>query len=67
MPDIIAHFSEEVLHKLEVFVQQGIYTDVSYLVLKPWGFLLLRQTRSPCGLRRSYLHRLNIPTPRRYC
>jgi len=42
-------------------------SNVSYLVLKLWGFLLQQRTRSPGGLRRSYLHRLNIPTPRRYC
>ena len=32
MPDIIADFSEEVLNKLEVFVQQGIYRNVKELL-----------------------------------
>jgi hypothetical protein len=32
MPDIIADFSEEVLSKLEVFVEQGIYTNVKELL-----------------------------------
>ncbi len=39
---------------------------VNYLVLKHRGLLLQRRTRPPGGLRRSYLHKLNIPTPRRY-
>ena len=42
MPDIIANFSEEVLDKLEIFVQQGIYTDVKELLRDVINFYLTR-------------------------
>ena len=42
MPDIIAHFSEEVLDKLEIFVQQGIYTDLKELLRDIINFYLTR-------------------------
>jgi len=42
MPDIIAHFSEEVLDKLEVFVQQGIYTNVKELLRDVINYYLTR-------------------------
>ncbi len=42
MPDIIADFSEEVLDKLEVFVQQGIYADVKELLRDVINYYLTR-------------------------
>lgn len=42
MPDIVAHFSEEVLDKLEVFVQQGIYADVKELLRDVINYYLTR-------------------------
>lgn len=42
MPDIIAHFSDEVLDKLEVFVQQGIYTNVKELLRDVINYYLTR-------------------------
>jgi len=42
MPDIIADFSEEVLNKLEVFVQQGIYTNVKELLRDVINYYLTR-------------------------
>ena len=42
MPDIIAHFSEEVLDKLDVFVQQGIYNDVKELLRDIINYYLTR-------------------------
>ncbi|MHA2062644.1 MAG: hypothetical protein ACW963_10195 [Candidatus Sifarchaeia archaeon] len=42
MPDIIAHFSDEVLNKLEVFVQQGIYTNVKELLRDVINYYLTR-------------------------
>ena len=42
MPDIIADFSEEVLNKLEVFVQQGIYRNVKELLRDIINYYLTR-------------------------
>ncbi len=42
MPDIIADFSDEVLNKLEVFVQHGIYRNVKELLREVINYYLTR-------------------------